>query len=217
MPLIAISGKMKSGKTTLSRALSERLGIPIDSFAAPIKAAMYAIGIDPVNDKRKARPVMQAVSTAVTDQDAYHFVAMLANRNARLRDTGLIIDDLRRVSELHWATDEGFIKVRLLVDAQLQLLRGADLEFLDHITETQLDCYHPVHATWDYVVTPETPVEQAVEGIVGFCEDRGFQVPQRIPEITDIDATILEEVRRRPALMKALLANQRLNVTWNEY
>lgn len=144
-PLIALSGKLKSGKSTLARALSEELGIPIYPLAEPIKEAATALGDRDAWGPTKARWMQQGIGKLCTDRDTNYFVNLWFEQHSTFRSTGAIVDDVRRDPELEAFIEAGFTMVRLHVPTEVQIERGApDDETLLHPTETMLD-----HHDWD--------------------------------------------------------------------
>lgn len=150
-PRIALHGKIKSGKTTLARELSKRLGLPVYSFAEPLREAATALGFDVTDPRHKeqARWWMQTSSKQLTDIDDAHFVKLLERRHPSFWE-GCLIDDLRRPVEYSWAARCGFLLVKLEVSRETQLTRGAQAG-LDHDTETALD-FLPDGRAWDLVL-----------------------------------------------------------------
>ena len=146
-PLIAISGKMRSGKDTLAKALSSATGGPVVAFADPLKAGCKAMGIN-VDEKNKDRVALQEVAEYLVHRDNAHFVKLFDARTASSRERfGAIIPDMRLPQEWAWAKANGFLLVRLDVSAETQIARGGQPTRLDHWTETSLD-FLPRHA-WD--------------------------------------------------------------------
>jgi hypothetical protein len=151
-PLIAISGKMRSGKTTLAEALSTMTGSPVVSFADPLKDGCRALGIN-VDDGNKDRVALQEIASFLVARDNAHFVKMFDKRTETSRENfGAIIPDMRLPQEWAWAKANGFLLVRLEVSPETQRSRGGQPTRLDHWTETSLD-FLPASA-WD-VYLPE--------------------------------------------------------------
>ena len=150
-PLIAISGKMRSGKTTLAEALSATLGVPVVSFADPLKDGCRALGIR-VDEANKDRAALQEIANFLVTRDPAHFVKMFDARTASSRrNFGAIVPDMRLPQEWAWAKSAGFLLVRLEVSAETQKARGGQPTRLDHWTETSLDFLPPT--AWDVYLT----------------------------------------------------------------
>lgn len=148
-PLIAISGKMKSGKSTLARALSEHLGIPIYPLAEPIKRASAILGDPDPWGNDKLRWMQQGIGQLCTDYDTDWFVNLwFEDHEEDMLEHGAIVDDIRRVPEFEAFHASDFLMVRLDASKQTQIERGAaDDEKLYHPTETGLD--HLSLGEWD--------------------------------------------------------------------
>jgi len=108
---IALAGKSGAGKTTLARQLSQICGVPVDSFAAPLKlmAAQLNVGGKGFEARRFYQHVGTATREALGDDV---FVAALERRLAEAGGS-VIIDDLRFPVELAWCLRNGFLLVYL--------------------------------------------------------------------------------------------------------
>lgn len=163
MPIqIALHGKMKAGKTSLACALSQRLGLPTDSFALPLKRAHRALGLGD-GEVVKDRAWLQEASGFLTGRDDGHFVRLFAQRRQG-QDGGVIVTDLRRPIEYAWLKASGYVLVKLEVSRETQIERGAEPDRLDHPTETALDVLPPV--AWDLVIPCFTPPAQALAAVL---------------------------------------------------
>lgn len=171
LPRIAISGKMRSGKTSLATALSTRLGVPVDSFAAPLKEAGRVLGFGD-GEVVKSRAFLQGMNEVIAPLDPWRFPALLEERQYPLTHRGLIIADLRRPEEYIWAKASGFVLVRLDIGHATQLQRGAEPSRLEHVTETALD--GAPAAAWDVWLPEFTSVADRVHMIVGLLRLRGY-------------------------------------------
>jgi hypothetical protein len=157
-PLIAISGKMRSGKTTLAEALSRETGAPVVSFADPLKDGCRALGIA-VDEKNKDRVALQEIANFLVQRDPAHFVKMFDKRTAESRSRfGAIVPDMRLPQEWAWAKANGFLLVRLEVSPDTQEARGGQPSRLDHWTETSLD-FLPQSA-WDVYLTEANGIQR---------------------------------------------------------
>lgn len=125
MTLIGIAGHKQAGKSTLAGFLSRTLGIPQDSFAAPIRRAVADIlGISPeVLELRKETPVewlggktpremMQTMGTEWGRTMVHHelWIRSLIHRKA---GDGVIIGDVRFPNEAHAILTNGGIVLRV--------------------------------------------------------------------------------------------------------
>lgn len=138
-PLIMLTGKLKSGKTTLAEELTHLLDIPRDSFARPLKAGLKAMGVI-VDGPDKDRHALQYFGADYfRKKDPDWWVKPMATNHLDMHNTGLVIDDCRFPNEYQWGKDNGFLMVRLKIRSLTQIKRGADYSQLNHISEIALD------------------------------------------------------------------------------
>lgn len=149
-PLIALGYKMRSGKDSLASALSRFYDIPLDRFAAPLKAGTAAMGFGD-GEVVKNREILQNMAMSVVTRSPMHFVDMLAARNPDMRATGLVIPDLRMPAEFAWVRQRGFLVVKLEVAPETQVFRGAEPDRMGHLSETALDIIPG--DSWDLVLS----------------------------------------------------------------
>jgi dephospho-CoA kinase len=90
--IIAISGRMASGKTTLAKALADRFGGTAASFGDHVRAIAASQGREP---NRKA---LQEIGQAAVDADPDRFVVNFLAGLKPAADTILVIEGLRHVS-----------------------------------------------------------------------------------------------------------------------
>lgn len=140
--LVAFTGRAGSGKTTAAKALQER-GYTIHSFAAPIKAAMAALGVPPeaLTPEGKGQPLdllcgrtpRDAMQTLGTEWGRQMVGDDLWVRSwkATLPEGPVVIDDLRFLNEAAFLRSQGatIIKVH-----RPDLAAPADL----HISEQEM-------------------------------------------------------------------------------
>src|SRR4051812_20220784 len=122
-PLIMLTGKLKSGKTTLAEALAAELGIKRDSFARPLKAGLKAMGVI-VDGPNKDRFALQYFGADFfrNRYGADHWVKLMATNNLDMHKTGLVVDDCRFQNEFEWGKQNGFLTVRLNIRSETQIL-----------------------------------------------------------------------------------------------
>lgn len=167
MPIqIALHGKMRSGKSSLATALAQRLGLPTDAFALPLKLAHQALGLGD-GETVKDRAWLQEASGFLTARDDGHFVRLFAQRR-QAQQGGVIVTDLRRPIEYAWLKAHGYLLVKLAVSPQTQIERGAEPDRLDHPTETALDVLPPV--AWDLAIPEGTPLPEAVGAVLELAQ-----------------------------------------------
>ncbi len=163
---IAISGRMKSGKTTLAKALDKELyGHHITSFARPIREALKALGITKEQHPDLYRAGAQYIGTDLIRAHDPDWWVNYMDRKVRT-DSGIyhgfIIDDMRFENEYDWCKANGFILVRLDISEQMQYNRRAEEGTFNHPSETGLD--HIVD--WDVWCSENTTVAERVQAVL---------------------------------------------------
>lgn len=160
---VALSGKLKSGKTTLAELLYDTSHpATIASFAGPLRNALAIMGIPKGHDLY--RPVAQYVGTdIIRAYDGDWWVKLMSQQFHQIEASAapgkiFIIDDVRFQNELEWAEIEDFLTVRVLVSPEMQLARGASLDGLTHESETSLD--EVPDNRFDLVIPEHTTVAQ---------------------------------------------------------
>lgn len=192
---IALGGKMTSGKTTLTRALMDTGIGPVLhlSFAEPIRHALRCIGIDKETHPEMYREGAQYIGTDfVRKYDPDWWVNLLGSRVDALTSPyqWIIIDDMRFPNEFDLLKRKGFVMVKLLIDEHEQMLRGANMDRLDHPSETGLDGIPDDQ--WDIIMPQETSVEQRVQWLKSLVGDTTTEsVPPR-------DEPALHSILRQP-------------------
>lgn len=162
---IAITGKMRSGKTTAAKHLCMNYDFKILSFGEPIKriADEYFKHLyEPIyencpfsdNDEsiagyKKPRKLLQQIGQLFRqiDEDVWIKRAEQTMQYYELyRDTrGIVIDDLRQPNEYEWARANGFVIIRINAPDELRIERakaaGDDFDEADltHETERYID------------------------------------------------------------------------------
>jgi len=161
---IALSGKMKSGKTTLARELDYQ---NVVSFADPIRNALAELGIRKSEYPDLYRRGAQYLGTDLCrtfDPDwwvKWMNARMMYDRQ-NVRST--IIDDVRFPNEYDWCKASGFMLVRLDISREMQYTRGAEEGTFNHPSETGLD--HIGKEEWDLWLPEQTSVQERVSAIL---------------------------------------------------
>ena len=166
---VALSGKMKSGKSTLAKELNEigHYNVITLSFASPIREALEVIGITKEEFPEMYREGAQWIGTDFVRKYHPDWWVMLMDRRVQAfeelcatPDYILVIDDMRFENEFDYCQQAGFLMVRLDVSEGTQLARGAEKTRLTHPSETGLD--HIVEEEWDLLLSEDTtPNERA--------------------------------------------------------
>lgn len=165
-PKIAIAGNLRSGKTTLATALGYALGLPVFSFAQPLKNAFDELGLP------RERYLIQAIGSLVRGYDPDHFVNLMRDEIVSQGDSGMIIDDVRFPNELAMVKEKGFFTILLRPGIDVLLARGAKLEDLAHESEQHVFSFDV--SEFSTVVYGVHPVEDIVPIIMKMLEEDGF-------------------------------------------
>ena len=143
---IAISGKQRAGKDTsanyLQKILQEKypnLHLFCVAFADPIvqleRHCQEELNLPEVKDRAFRTSIggwARSINPAV-------FINYLENRLRFLED--LIVTDCRFPNELSMLEWNDFYTIRVVANEEVRTLRGADVAFLNDISETGLDSY----------------------------------------------------------------------------
>lgn len=170
--LVAISGKMAAGKTTLQNALIEsccKLRVARVSIAWPLKKVAADLCGMSLEEDRKDRALLIDLGNVVRDRETDRLVNMAvhkAKQLAKYHDI-VIIDDLRFQNEAPILRAAGFKLVRCNVSSEVQKTRirakysktwEQHFDKLCSRSETDLDDY----PGWDVVFEGcQTPTEMA--------------------------------------------------------
>jgi dephospho-CoA kinase len=91
MLVIAFSGKLGSGKTTISNAVATALGWPLAGFGDYVRRVVRERGLE------GARENLQAVGTELLEADAREFCKEVLSSGGWIRGEPLLLDGLRHV------------------------------------------------------------------------------------------------------------------------
>lgn len=164
---IAITGKMRSGKTTAADYLWMKYDFKILSFGEPIKriADEYFKHLyEPIYENcpfsengksiagyKKPRKLLQQIGQLFRqiDEDVWIKRAEQTMKYyEQYRDTrGIVIDDLRQPNEYEWARANGFVIIRINAPDELRIERAKaagddfDINDLTHETEKHVDTF----------------------------------------------------------------------------
>jgi len=152
---IALTGKMRSGKSAISRMLYEKYGFyyPL-SFGNKLKSLAHSI-FPWVPEEPKPRELYQFMNV-MRNYDEDVWVKHLAKGYEcalAVEPAGIVIDDVRQQNELEWAIENGFIVVRVEASDDIRKQRIIDAgdsyneDSFNHKTETYVD-----HLKADYTI-----------------------------------------------------------------
>lgn len=168
--IILLAGKMTSGKTTLAKALSQDYWVKRMSFADPIRKALTTLGITKEEHPLLYREGAQFLGSDLVRSRYPDWWVEQMDKRIRLSGlyiledhTNIVIDDCRYENELRWGQSKGALTVYLNVSRGTQLARGAQMDRLDHDTETGLD--HIPEKEYDLWLPESTTVAERVQAV----------------------------------------------------
>jgi hypothetical protein len=105
LTLIALCGPAQCGKTSIANALSSAIGLPVESFAKPLKKMADLVCV-PGSSKSDRREVLVAIGRHYRHHNPNHWIDSLISR---LSPEGAIIDDVRYANEIRRILELGGI------------------------------------------------------------------------------------------------------------
>jgi len=155
---IALTGKMRSGKSTVAEYLAKEYGFKRVSFSTELKRCVYYLFDIKTFDNRygKPREILQkfgqfcrTIDNDVWVRKCFQEIKCLENlaKLLRRKDFRIVIDDLRQPNEYDRCRAEGFVIVRVTAPDSLRIERieasgeGFDLEAFNHETEQYVDTF----------------------------------------------------------------------------
>src|SRR5699024_6422004 len=172
--LIALTGKLRSGKTTASTHISAIYGHSALSFGSYVN--YYAGQIFGTNTNKKPRKLLQDFGQAMRKIDENVWVRKLEGTKEmyeRVFDkTRFVIDDLRQPNEYRWARENGFtiIRINSAEDVRIEQAKKEGDEFtekdLAHDTERYVDEFEV-----DYEVNNNGDYNDFIKQIDNIMED----------------------------------------------
>ena len=149
---IALTGKLRSGKTEVARLLADELDYNygnVFSFGSSLKYYASKIFEDGGSESEKPRSLYQQFGQLMRriDEEVWvkHLDKSIRLQLSTLGDSPIVIDDLRQPNEYQWARDNGFIIVRVEAGDEIRRKRAKragdrfDEGNLNHETESHSD------------------------------------------------------------------------------
>jgi len=164
---LGISGKMGSGKTTLSDGLIQELssGLPIErvSLAKPIKDVQNLIydslGLEMIGEKD--RDLLIKLGMWGRDKDPDLWLKQAVKKFKKSKAKIVICDDVRFENEADWFTNNGLL-VRI---TGKQRGDNVNMEYKDSTSETALDNYN-----FEYTVSNTISVDDMLLSVLQFID-----------------------------------------------
>src|SRR5690554_1442809 len=157
---IALTGRMRSGKSTIADYLWLTHGFAKVSFASSLKLTadrLFSHLYEPIYDGRsireyrKPRALLQELGQKLREIDEDVWIKQ-AEQSMRVFENyrttaGIVIDDLRQPNEYEWARANGFVIVRVIapetdrIERAIELGDDFDIADLTHETESYIDTF----------------------------------------------------------------------------
>jgi dephospho-CoA kinase len=152
IPKIALVGKLRSGKSTVSRYLQDNHGFTSYAFGAELKK--YADEIFETNAGDKPRALYQFFGQMCRQWDDSIWINKVVDNISADNPEDILIEDVRQPNEFEWARNNGYTIIRVTAPDEDRVARAkiagddfneADLE---HETESHIDsfdCDYEIH------------------------------------------------------------------------
>lgn len=203
LPRIALTGKLRSGKSHIASYISARYGFIELSFGDALKRVANELfegsdvyKFEPITREcpfsedgyetigyHKPRKLYQDVGQSLRALDEDVWIRQLEKSMyiwEDMRSTkGIIIDDLRQPNEYEWARRNGFVIIRVNAneDTRLERARAAgddfSLEDLRHDTEMHVDDYEVDYEIWNDDGVSLTELERNIDVIMSDIKATG--------------------------------------------
>ena|SRR5690625_727416 len=171
-PRIILTGKLRSGKSTVSTYLANEYGFHVMAFGDVLKrtADELFVGSDVYKFERigtdeftpicrKPRRLYQDYGTALRALDPNVWIRQVERslpvwENMRSVN-GIVVDDLRQLNEEKWAKANGFTVIRINADEDTRLRRATEAgdtfsaDDLRHATEHHVDNVEADYDVWN--------------------------------------------------------------------
>lgn len=188
IPKIAITGKLRSGKSAAARYLEENHKFEIISFGSKLKTTADELFF--IDEKKvKQRGIYQNFGQCMRGIDQDIWVKHLNKEYRSLRDVdcnisrnleGIVIDDLRQPNEYQWALDNGFYIVRISTTDDERVIRSVnsgdvfDEETLNHDTEKHVEGF-----IVDYDINNVQDIEHVYQELRKIIDEIGVEPNDR--------------------------------------
>lgn len=171
--VIAFSGRKRSGKTTIARAVSERLGWCYASFGDYVRTEALKRGLD-VNRIE----TLQDLGETLIGQGWSEFCKNVLTESSWTQAQGLVVDGIRHVEALRQiqclTAPLSFTLIYVstaedVIIRRLGCLNAAELSVIEtHSTET--DVIASLRDLADVTVDGSTPIQKSVDRILAYVE-----------------------------------------------
>jgi cytidylate kinase/transcriptional regulator with XRE-family HTH domain len=172
--VLALSGRIGSGKTTLSHELADALGWKRASFGEYVRAYAKSQGLDD-----NSRDVLQAVGQSLVEKDAVDFCRSVLAHFGWTSGEPLVIDGIRHsavvdaLRKIVAPLDLRVVYVDVSEKTRLKRIRDTDKDVVQRMNEieahaTEREVPNAVRALAARHIEGDRPVEDVVQDILGW-------------------------------------------------
>lgn len=139
---IAIAGKQRSGKDTVASMISLLSEGSLTKL--PLSYMVYEIANQLFNQKTKNRKLLVDIGDAMRSINENVFVDFTIDQFKKLSigtgyTEGFIVPDVRFINEAERLQEAGFTLIKVEAPEYMRIERGADSEYLDDPSESEVD------------------------------------------------------------------------------
>lgn len=142
---IAIVGKSRSGKTTLTDYASETYGFVVLNFGDALKEHAATLFPNQYHKEGKPRQLLQVFGQKMREIDQMVWIRQVERQLHEIGDVPVIVGDCRQQNEYAWLREQGFtfIRVEANKDKRIHRMLKQGDRFrsfeLEHETELHVD------------------------------------------------------------------------------
>lgn len=164
--VVAISGKLRSGKTAVSKELSQQLGWPRVAFGDYVRAEVASAGGDPT-----CRRALQDYGMRRIEADPLDFCSCVLGQVEYDCHTNLIVDGVR-----HKVALESIRQLCMPMQTRLVYIKCADQIRYERATELRIDDHIFSQQNQHPVELESGDVLEKMASFVAECEDKPSKV-----------------------------------------
>jgi dephospho-CoA kinase len=145
VPKIALVGKLRSGKTEISKYLKDEYNFSVYAFGTELKR--FANEIFDVGAEEKPRALYQLFGQMCRQYDDSVWINKVIDKISQENPEDILIEDVRQENEVDWAKANGFTIIRVTAPDEDRIARaiaaGDDFTVRDlaHETEMAIDSF----------------------------------------------------------------------------
>lgn len=174
--VICFSGRIGSGKTSVSRPVADRLGASWTGFGDFVRATAAESGLDP-----SSRVVLQDLGAKLIRENGIGWLcSQVIARATWDGKRALVIDGVRHVPVfeeiIRQAAGHATVLIYLAFDGSRQGSSGLDTEARQRVEQhsTERDVLDALPLRADLVVSADAPLESVVEDVLNFLRQLGI-------------------------------------------